>query len=302
MSLSSLQIFARQSGIGGSDAAAAVGLSRWKTPLRLWQEKTGQCEREEPSGELAEAAHFGHVLENVVADEFARRRGVKIRRDLRTLRHPKHPFMLGHIDRRILGTKVGLEVKTISLRMSKDLGEDDDAIPTEWFLQALHYMACTGFASWCFAVLVAGNSFRTYQVKRDDETIENLIGREREFWRHVETNTPPDPISLEDASRRWPFDAGTWTIADAEIAERCAHLGRLRNEMKTLKTAADEEELLIKRAMGDCGTLLASGTERLATWTTQEATTIDVRLLRSKYPEVAKNCERVSSSRVFRLK
>ena len=32
----------RATGIGGSEAAAAMGLSRWKTPLRLWHEKTGK--------------------------------------------------------------------------------------------------------------------------------------------------------------------------------------------------------------------------------------------------------------------
>ena len=38
----------RQQGIGSSDAAAAVGLSPYKSPLQLWAEKTGQARFPEP--------------------------------------------------------------------------------------------------------------------------------------------------------------------------------------------------------------------------------------------------------------
>ena len=32
----------RNKGVGGSDAAVAVGLSQYKSPLELWLEKTGR--------------------------------------------------------------------------------------------------------------------------------------------------------------------------------------------------------------------------------------------------------------------
>ena len=40
---------ARQKGIGGSDAAAVLGLSPWKSNVRLWEEKTGLREPEDIS-------------------------------------------------------------------------------------------------------------------------------------------------------------------------------------------------------------------------------------------------------------
>ena len=36
----------RRMGIGGSDVAALLGISKWKSPLELWLEKTGQSEDE----------------------------------------------------------------------------------------------------------------------------------------------------------------------------------------------------------------------------------------------------------------
>ena len=66
----------RKTGIGGSDVAAVLGLSKWKTPYQLWVDKTSDNVVEEES----EILHFGQVLEQVEADEYARRNRVKVQR------------------------------------------------------------------------------------------------------------------------------------------------------------------------------------------------------------------------------
>lgn len=66
----------RQRGIGGSDDAAIAGVSRWKSPVAVWLDKTGQVEPEE----AGEAAYWGTMLEDIVAREFAARTGFKVRR------------------------------------------------------------------------------------------------------------------------------------------------------------------------------------------------------------------------------
>lgn len=43
----------RKAGIGGSDAAVVCGISRYKSPVELWMEKTGQL----PAQETGEAAY-----------------------------------------------------------------------------------------------------------------------------------------------------------------------------------------------------------------------------------------------------
>ena len=52
----------RQKGIGGSDVAAILGMSPWRTPYQVWEEKTT------PIDETAEeddrpALYWGRVLE-----------------------------------------------------------------------------------------------------------------------------------------------------------------------------------------------------------------------------------------------
>src|ERR1700677_3162917 len=104
---------ARLTGIGGSDVAAALGLSRWKTPATLWAEKRGLIEPEDISGNVA--VELGTRLEDVIADMYADRHETKVHRVNQTLRHPTYPFMLAHIDRRIVGERQGLECKTAGL-------------------------------------------------------------------------------------------------------------------------------------------------------------------------------------------
>ena len=72
----------RKKGIGGSDVAAVLGLNPWRTPLDVFNEKTAETVDDKPQ---SEAAHFGTILEDVVADEFARRTGFKVARFNKTL-------------------------------------------------------------------------------------------------------------------------------------------------------------------------------------------------------------------------
>src|SRR5690349_22686234 len=83
---------ARRSGVGGSDAAAALGLSKFKTPYQLWLEKTRLLEPDDL--DAVERVHFGRIMEDIIAREYARRNGVKVRRRKQIIRHPKYPWMI----------------------------------------------------------------------------------------------------------------------------------------------------------------------------------------------------------------
>lgn len=66
----------RRTGIGGSDVAAVLGLSAFRTPTDVYLDKIGEGKPQE----VSESMHFGTILEDVVADEFARRTGMKVQR------------------------------------------------------------------------------------------------------------------------------------------------------------------------------------------------------------------------------
>ena len=66
--------------------------------------------------------YFGNVLEEVVAQEFAKRTGLKVQRRNAILQHPAYPWMLANVDRLIVGERIGLECKTASEYLKRSGG------------------------------------------------------------------------------------------------------------------------------------------------------------------------------------
>jgi putative phage-type endonuclease len=265
----------RQLGVGGSDAAAVLGLSPYKTNFALWEEKTGLRAPEDLSDN--EAVHWGNVLEEPVAQEFARRTGRKVRRVNAMLRHPEHPFMLANIDREIVAEDGGkpeiLECKTAGhwAANSEQWGPTDtDLVPAPYLVQTMHYLAVTGRDRARIAALIGGQELRLYTVERNEDLIAALIEREREFWHAVETRTAPAIIDLADAKRAFPISVegeidcfGRSDVFDAVLDLR---------EQKRLHKAADDQiktlQGIIAGFMGERSTLTRLG-DRLLTWKTQ---------------------------------
>lgn len=290
----------RRRGIGGSDAAAIAGLSRWKSPVAVWLEKTGQIVEEEDN----EKMYWGRVLEDIVAQEFSRRTGLKVRRCNAILQHPDYPFMIANVDRLVVGQKAGLECKTAG-EYSRDEWEGDN-IPDEYILQCHHYMAVTGFHRWFIAVLVGGNRFQHTVVERDQEIIDYLIKIESDFWQLVETNTPPPLDGSPSSSEvlRLLYPASKTIPEEIELPEDALDLIFEREEILRQINELEERQASIEnqiKAMlgenesGRIGSYLVS-------WQTVRSTRLDTTKVKSLYPEVYANCSKESTYRRFNVK
>lgn len=141
----------RQRGIGGSDAPALV-LSpeqyKWKRPEDVLADKVYPIEDE---GEERLCCRIGHELEDFAARLFTEVTGLKVRKDGRHFVHPEHPFMVGNIDRKIVGHNWGLECKTTSAYNGNKFTED--SYPLEYFVQIQHYLAVTGWEKWYLSAI-----------------------------------------------------------------------------------------------------------------------------------------------------
>jgi putative phage-type endonuclease len=179
----------RRAGIGGSDVAALLGLSRWRTPLDVFLDKTGQAE---PTPDN-EPMLWGRLLEPLVIAEFSRRNGITVDGLTGVLEHPEHPWMLASLDGWAPDLRAVVEAKTA--RTADGWGEPgSDEIPAYYQTQVAHYMAVTGAQMAFIPVLIGASDFRTYQVERDEDFIADLVEAERAFWHdHVLANVPPRP-------------------------------------------------------------------------------------------------------------
>lgn len=292
---------ARRNGIGGSDAASIAGLNKWKSPVGVYLDKLGQSPEEDTT---SEAAYWGNMLEEIVAQEFSKRTGLKVRKRNAILKHPKHPFMLANVDRLVVGEKTGLECKTASEYL-RDQWKDEE-IPASYLLQCQHYMAVTGYKNWYIAVLIGGNKFIYKKVERDEELIEYLIDIESTFWNdHVLKEIPPEfdgsDASVDLLKALYPesvpeseisLSPDTNTFVDA--------LEQVNIEIKQLETQKKEYENKIKSVMGEHEKAVAR--DKLITWKTVTSNRFDSKRFSKEYPELYNKFTKQSISRRFSIK
>lgn len=176
----------RKKGIGGSDVAALLGMSRYKSPLSVYLDKIGELPPLEDNPKM----EAGRKLEPIIADWFAEQTGYKVWRQNSVFQHKEHDFMLANIDRWLPGQNAGLECKNTS-EYARDDWSGTQA-PTEYVLQCNHYMAVTGADRWFIAVLIGGWDLQWRVIERDEQLIQNLIIAESAFWNdHVLARLEP---------------------------------------------------------------------------------------------------------------
>lgn len=288
----------RQGGIGGSDAAAIVGLNPYSSPTKVYADKLGFA-AETPSNE---AMRQGTDLEEYVARRFMDATGKKVRRLNAILQNVEHPFMYANVDRMVIGEKAGLECKTTSSYSKYDWESGD--VPNTYYCQCQHYMATLGYSRWYLAVLVFSRGFYWYEIERNEDDIAALVAAEKEFWEeHVMKQVPPEPDGSAAASRiiRGMYDGvdgGEITLEGLD--NDLARYDEIEAMMKVLETEKSAIAQRVQMQMGDAHVGLANGWR--ATWKPVTSTRIDSRKLKAEKPDVYEAYGKTSTSRRFSIK
>ncbi len=275
----------RKLGIGGSDASVICGISRYKSPVELWMEKTNQI----PQQEAGEAAYWGTILEAIVRAEFTKRTGMEVKQLGQILQSVEHSFMLANLDGVCEHPDYGpciFEAKTASAYKA---GEWDDAIPDEYLLQIQHYMAVTGYKGTYIAVLIGGNTFKWRFVERDEELISMLINLEADFWVHVQNMTLP-PLDGSDASakflaERFPNSTPRSKIELPDVAETLlTQYDEACEQLEAVTERKQEAENRLKEMLGDNEIGTANG--RIITWKSIVQDRLDSKTLKAEHPTI----------------
>lgn len=291
----------RKTGIGGSDASVVCGINKYKFPVELWLEKTGQL----PYQEAGEAAYWGTQLEPVVRSEFTKRTGIEVKLVKQLLQSEEHTFMQANLDgiceHPDYGTCI-FEAKTASAYKSN---EWENSIPAEYMLQIQHYMSVTGYKGTFIAVLIGGNTFKWKYIERDDEIIEMLIHLEADFWEHIVNNTPP-PLDGSEASEKFLSDRYPESIPQSRIIlppEADVLIKEYDKETAILNEAAERRqraENLLKEMLGDNEN--GTSENRIISWKNVFQERFDSKLLRAEHPDLYKKYVNRISYRKFSIK
>lgn len=272
----------RRKGIGGSDVAAILGLSPYRSALDVYRDKRGELV-EQPEND---AMRWGNRLEPVVRQEYSDQTGRAVLIPGDMLRHERHDFMLANLDG---FTEDGRIFEAKTARTAQGWGEPgSDEVPQGYLFQVQHYMAVTGYPVADIAVLIGGSDFRIYTVEADRELHDMLVDAEAGFWQRVVEGDEPEPVTMADALTLWgKFSREARVTATDEIASACAQLAETKRAIAELEGRADELKLSIMMALGEADTLVDPQGKPLCTWkASKPVERFDAKALKAAHPEI----------------
>lgn len=246
------QLKERKNYIGASEAAAALGLSRWQTQLELWGIKTGRIEPKDLSDNVA--VEMGNELEEVVARLFTKRTGLKVQRVNSAYVHDKYNFLRCHIDRKVVGQSAILQCKTCSAYKAKEW--DGEEIPQEYIIQEYDELAITGYDKAYIAVLIGGQDFRIKEIYRTDEIIKDIIEKQLKFWQDfVLTDKMPMNIVAKDSSVLYDLypisDTNADIILNDDVNIKIEQINSMIQDKIALEMQIEKNKNEIKAILGN---------------------------------------------------
>lgn len=321
------QLILRKSGIGGSDASAVVGLSKYATPLDVYLDKTTDVVKE-----TTEAMTRGNVLEPFVKSLFEKETGWSVYDIAKTERHQERSYMIANLDGFLPAERAIVEFKTANYRTKGDWGtEGSDEIPKEYLIQVAHYASVMDLNTVHIGVLFGDESlfkafmqlqilkeqhgvpvdldflnsdFRIYTYTRNRELERKLINKERAFWfDHIEPRIAPSVQDgcVDDILKAYPV------AEDKEVCVGEQEIRKLQKlqDIKQKKKEIEEEENTVKadvmKIFGEASRLVDSSQTLLATWKNKTRTLFDKESLAKQYPDILKALTTKGTTRELRL-
>lgn len=267
--------------IGGSDAAAVIGLNAYASPYSLWAEKTGKV----PGFAGNLATEVGTWLEEFIAQKFAQETGKKVRKCNQSFFNSDYPFAIANIDREIVGEDAGLEIKsTDSLNLKKFKNGE---YPANYYAQCVHYLAVTGKKRWYLAVLIGNREFKWFTIERDEAEIAALMTAEADFWELVKKDTPPavDGTAATTETLKTIYSESDDSVCDLTVFSTNLHQYiALKKQIKELETIAEETANKIREFMGESGFGECDGFK--VSWKSQTRSIFDRKRFESENPDI----------------
>lgn len=328
--------------IGGSDIAAILGLSKWRTPLELYFDKTNPAWRAnklEDDERRARILKRGKKLEPVVVEMLEEEHGIEVTR-LSTDEMPNRyvdgqfPWMAaeidfefkvtqqlvdampeGFIDPALVGTIQNGEIKTVYPLAAHLWGEEfTEDVPIDYAAQSMHGLGVTGRDICLYGVLFGADNLTLYIIRRDEETIAGIRQKVVAFREnHLLAGVEPDPLNMADMKYLLAKFNGIPVELDPETKSKFDRFNAIGPRVTAL---TDEKERLmfeicdeIRKAWGkpdiaavEDDAQLTFDGQVIGSWKKQRGTFLDQKRLARENPDLSKSLTVEHWYRVLRAK
>lgn len=292
---------ARHGTLTASDAAAVLGIDRWKSRAALYFEKIAA---EPPPFEENERMLWGKLFEPVVLAEWHRRTGLPYLAESRLL-VGRHKFMAASPDAFTQeGDETGLvEIKTTNGRNEGDWPDDEP--PPRVTAQVMWQLAVTGLSFAHVAALIGGQELRLYRLERDSAVVDAITAAAERFWHdHVLPRVEPaidaHPSTSEAIARLYPTSDGRQLHAPKDIEDAWAELGSAKAMVTLWEDRVAALTNRLRLFLGEAQEGLIGGAKAFS-WKPQTRRTLDTKALAAAHPALVAEFTRETTSRVFRI-
>ncbi len=179
----------RRSYIGGSDARIIMGTDETAL-LRLWQEKRGEAESEDLSGNLV--VQLGAATEELNRSWYERNSGRSVTDIQRRVKHSAIPWMAATLDGVVEATGAVFEAKFMLPWSFSEEGAAEKYMP-----QLQHNMWVTHLRTSVLSIITGGGKWVEITIPMDPLYLSVLVSAEKKFWRCVQSGEPPHLINAE---------------------------------------------------------------------------------------------------------
>jgi predicted phage-related endonuclease len=179
----------RHTFIGGSDARIIMADDE-AALFRLWQEKRGEIEPEDLTGNLV--VQLGVATEPLNRHWFERNTGHILKDVQRRIRHPVIRWMAATLDGVVTETGAVFEGKFMLPWSFSEEGAAEKYMP-----QLQHNMWVTNAKVAVLSIITGGGKWVEVTIPADSLYQHLLLTAEKKFWRCVETGEPPRLFGVE---------------------------------------------------------------------------------------------------------
>jgi predicted phage-related endonuclease len=180
--------------IGGSDARIIMGADETAL-LRLWQEKRGEVEPQDLSGNLI--VQLGVVTEDLNRRWYQANTGQVLTDVQRQIRHPVLRWMAATLDGRVEATRAVFESKFML-----PWSFSEEAAAEKYMPQLQHNMWVVAARTAVLSVITGGGKWVEIATHADPLYQHLIVTAERKFWRCVESGEPPRLFGVDPPKPR----------------------------------------------------------------------------------------------------
>lgn len=297
----------RRTYIGGSDIAAILGISKYKTALDVYNAKVNDVIKEDSI-----LFELGRWMEPLILSLYQRKVSEKVNFSMVetdcNVYSFDYPFFGAQLDfigiSGLANNIIVADAKNVKSFRYKEFGEDGTCdIPFDIICQVAWQRYLTEAHHVDVPVFFAEQTeLKIFTYYKDSEMENAIVNAAMSFWHNnVLAKVEPEAQNSDDLKNLFPVSKASEVVVGAAIYQQVQKLKALKAEAKEIDETVKVVDFEVRKAFGDSD-LMTYGADNIATYKSNDVERLNQALLKKELPEVYQRYLVKSTQRTLRLK